>query len=474
MSAYRRIINHIQNIFKLDGHGQTALHVEDTPSFHAPAIIPRAQHSISRRNISKAALKVLYGLHKAGYQAFVVGGGVRDLLLDRRPKDFDIATNAHPDEVRSLFGNCRLIGRRFRLAHVHFGHEIIEVATFRALHNDDDETQHGNARVVQNGLVIRDNVYGTFEEDAARRDFTINALYYNIADFSIVDFHNGMADLQAGIVRLIGDPIQRYREDPVRMLRALRFVAKLGLKLEKNTEAPLFSLGGLLQDIPPSRLFDETQKLFLTGHAEASLRELQHYDLLRQLMPYTAASLNRDPIAQTFVVTVCQSTDQRVKQHKKVTPAFLCAALLWHPYLELAARYQHDEDVSESESQHWAGHEIFRLQNDYVAVPKRLGMLIRDIWLLQTRMNRTSGKRTLKVLHHASFRAAYDFLLLRAAAAPELKALADWWTAFYKAEGQERDTLIHPPTAQTTPATRRRKRRRRKKTETETEKPHED
>jgi poly(A) polymerase len=465
MSPYKRLLTHLQRIFKPSDaappqavHPQTALHIEDIPAPHQPRVITRNEHTVSRKNISRNAVKVLYTLNKAGYQAFIVGGGVRDLLLNLRPKDFDIATNAHPDEVRTLFRNCRLIGRRFRLAHVHFGEEIIEVATFRALHHPDaDNNSHSGARVIEkNGMVLRDNVYGSFEEDAVRRDFTINALYYNIADFSVIDFHHGMEDLNAGLVRLIGDPIQRYHEDPVRMLRAVRFSAKLGFRIEAHTEAPLLSLGNLLQSIPPSRLFDEVQKLFLTGHAEASLHQLERYDLFHYLFPYTQTSLANNPLARPFLVLVCRNTDERIAQHKPVTAAFLCAALLWYPFLELSKRYHHDEEMGEAESQHQAGHEIFRLQGDTIAIPKRLGMIVRDIWQLQARMTRIKSKRVLKLIHHPSFRAAYDFLLLRAAYESDLVELAQWWQQFYHADEPARNNLIEP----TPPSTKRRRRRK--------------
>ena len=291
-----------------------------------PTIITRDQHVISRAQISDKALSVLYRLKNAGYGAYLVGGGVRDLSLGREPKDFDVATDATPDEVKALFRNCRLIGRRFRLAHVHWGPEIIEVATFRAMTPDADSGDKDH--VVEDGLVLRDNVYGTIEEDALRRDFTINALYYNIADFSVVDYAGGMADLQAGRLRLIGDPAVRYREDPVRMLRAVRFAAKLGFTIDSATAAPIPRMADLLDDIPPARLFDEVLKLFMAGQGVETFEALRHHGLFRYLFPASDTALDDDDHGQliTFVARALESTDARVNNDRPVTPAFLFAA----------------------------------------------------------------------------------------------------------------------------------------------------
>ena len=296
-----------------------------------PTIIPRPEHSISRAGISPNALKVLYRLKSAGFAAHLVGGGVRDLLLGREPKDFDVATDARPEEVHRLFRNCRLIGRRFRLAHVHFGPEIIEVATFRAAGVAEEVDEFH----LDNGRIVRDNVYGNIEEDAWRRDFTVNALYYNVADFSVVDYTDGMTDLRQGVLRLIGDPERRYREDPVRMLRAVRFASKLGFRVEPQTEAPLFELGHLLADIPSSRLFEEVLKLFFGGVALQTFEQLRHYGLFGLLFPLTETSLSREEehFPRTLVSHALANTDERVADGLPVSPTFLFAALLWDPLI---------------------------------------------------------------------------------------------------------------------------------------------
>ena len=392
---------------------------------HTPAIIARADHGITRANISEYALKVLYRLKDAGFQAYMVGGGVRDLLLGREPKDFDVATNARPDDVRRLFRNCRLIGRRFRLAHVHFGRDVIEVATFRALLDGEDS---GEAWI-QDGRIIRDNVYGTIEEDAWRRDFTINALYYDICDFSVVDYTGGMADLKAGIVRPIGDPRQRFREDPVRILRAVRFAAKLGFKIHPQAEAPVRELGHLLTGIPAARLFDEVLKLFHGGFAHTTFELLRHYGLLTYLFPMTETALAKEkggfPI--TFVAKALENTDARINDHKPVTPAFLYAALLWEP-LRNRQQLLEEAGLSEYEALHQASYEVVTEQLRYTSLPRRFSVPLREIWLMQPRFIYRQGKRATRFLAHPRFRAAYDFLCLRAASGEDVREACDWWT----------------------------------------------
>lgn len=392
---------------------------------HTPAIIARADHGITRANISEYALKVLYRLRDAGFQAYMVGGGVRDLLLGREPKDFDVATNARPDDVRRLFRNCRLIGRRFRLAHVHFGRDIIEVATFRALLDGEDLGETW----IQDGRIIRDNIYGTIEEDAWRRDFTINALYYDIRDFSVVDYTGGMADLKAGIVRPIGDPRQRFREDPVRILRAVRFAAKLGFKIHPQAEAPVRELGHLLTGIPAARLFDEVLKLFHGGFAHTTFELLRHYGLLTYLFPMTETALAKEkggfPI--TFVAKALENTDARINDHKPVTPAFLYAALLWEP-LRNRQQLLEEAGLSEYEALHQASYEVVAKQLRYTSLPRRFSVPLREIWLMQPRFSYRQGKRATRFLAHPRFRAAYDFLCLRAASGEDVREACDWWT----------------------------------------------
>jgi len=423
---------------------------------HTPVVIPRPEHNISRANISENAVKVLYRLKKAGYQAHLVGGGVRDLLLGREPKDFDIATDATPEEVKQVFRNCRLIGRRFRLAHVHFGREIIEVATFRSMH---DAAESGGQES-ENGMLVRDNVYGTIEEDARRRDFTINALYYNIEDFSLLDYANGLNDLREGVLRLLGDPLTRYREDPVRMLRAIRFAAKLGFRIDEACEAPLFSSGELLEGVPAARLFDEVLKLFMGGTAVQAFEKLRHYNLFGVLFPDTEDALAQEehefPI--TFVLRGLHNTDVRVREGKPVTPAFLFAVLLWEPVRLLAKRLIAEGEAPLPAIQQ-AGSEIVSRQVQQVSIPRRFSLPMREIWTMQHRFEQRSGKRPLRLLSHPRFRAAYDFLLLRAEAGEVDQELADWWTRFQEAEGDDRSQMALPPTG----VKRRRRRRRRKK-----------
>ncbi|WP_420493184.1 polynucleotide adenylyltransferase PcnB [Sedimenticola hydrogenitrophicus] len=421
-------------------------------------IIPRPEHNISRANISDHATKVLYRLKAAGFQSYLVGGGVRDLLLGREPKDFDVATDATPEQVKEVFRNCRLIGRRFRLAHVHFGREIIEVATFRSM---QDAAEPGD-RETENGMLVRDNIYGTIEEDAVRRDFTINALYYNIEDFSVVDYAGGMEDLRAGVLRLLGDPETRYREDPVRMLRAVRFAAKLGFIINPACEKPLLELGSLLQSVPAARLFEEVLKLFMAGVALHSFEKLRHYGLFGELFPETEECLAHEdhefPI--TFVTRGMQNTDSRIREGKPVTPAFLFAVLLWEPVRRLAEHLQEAGEAPLPAIQE-AGNDVLMTQLERVSIPKRFSIPMREIWNLQHRFEQRAGKRPHRLLTHPRFRAAYDFLLLRAEAGEVDQELADWWTGFQEQDGEERNQMVRQANGGGEKPQRRRRRRRR-------------
>ncbi|MDP9084424.1 MAG: polynucleotide adenylyltransferase PcnB, partial [Pseudomonadota bacterium] len=423
-----------------------------------PLIIPRSEHSISRAAISPNALKVLYRLKDAGYQGFLVGGAVRDLLLGITPKDFDVATNALPEEVRRLFRNCRLIGRRFRLAHVHFGNEIIEVATFRAAaaperedaEVEDGEGEAGAAEDVSDsgveadftapndsehrafdprGRILRDNIYGTIEEDVWRRDFAANGLYYNIDDFSIWDFVDGVSDVRARRLKLIGDPETRYREDPVRMLRAVRFAAKLDFSIEPNTEAPINRLAYLLDGVPAARLFDECLKVFLSGFGAKSYRLLQQYGLFEHLFPLSAAAFALPPYAYaaSMLERGLVNTDERIAADKPVTPTFLFAVLLWSAVLrELNERQAGPAPDLALLMQ--ACDTVLRAQQSRVAIPRRFAIPMRELLMLQPRFNRRSGVKSLSLLQHPRFRAAYDFLLLRAQCGVADPELAQWWT----------------------------------------------
>ncbi len=398
----------------------------------AARVIPRDEHQVTRRLISDNALKVLYRLNKAGYEAYMVGGGVRDLSLGREPKDFDVVTDARPEQVSDLFRNCRLIGRRFRLAHVHFGREIIEVATFRALHDTaaGDAAPAGDVEI-EDGRILRDNVYGTVEEDALRRDFTINSLYYDIRDFSVVDFAGGMEDLHAGRLRLIGDPETRYREDPVRMLRAVRFAAKLGFRIDEATGAPIPAMAELLDGIPQARLFDEVMKLFMAGAGAETYTLLRRYGLFAHLFPLTEECLEGEgaTVWDDFIRRALANTDRRVQADKPVTPAFLFAALLWPAVSELAEAFRED-GMQPGHALQEALSEVVGEQLERVAIPKRFSVPLREIILLQPRLVRFQGKRAKRLLAHPRFRAAYDFLLIRAEAGDADRELADWWTRF--------------------------------------------
>ena len=429
-------------------------------------IVPRADHPISRSSISPSALKVLYRLKDAGYQAFLVGGAVRDLLLGRQPKDFDIATNAHPEQVRQLFRNCRLIGRRFHLAHVRFGQEIIEVATFRAAHtlvDEDNSVDEDSRRVLDtHGRILRDNLYGTIEEDVWRRDFTANALYYNIADFSVWDYTGGVADANARVLKLIGDPETRYREDPVRMLRAVRFAAKLEFQIDAASAAPIAKLASMLHSVPAARLFDEVNKLFLAGCALRSFELLREYGLLAQLFPDLADALRKDESGQAerLVRLGLQGTDERVRADKSVTPAFLFAVLLW-PVVQQQAKQQSYPSETDVANLHIAWDVVSARAQSRVAVPKRFSMTAREVIALQPRFDHR-GRRSLRLLEHPRFRAAYDFMLLRAAAGEVEQTAADWWTEIQTLSPEARIAAAEQGSTPSSKTGTKRRRRRRK------------
>ena len=434
----------------------------DTLSSGSFRVIPRAEHTISRKSIAPGALRVLYRLHEAGYQAYLVGGAVRDLLLNGHPKDFDVATDATPEEVRALFRNCRLIGRRFRLAHVVFGREIVEVATFRGSSDDGSGDRH-----LVDGRLVRDNVYGSIEEDAVRRDFTINALYYNIADFSVRDAVGGMDDLKRRTLRLIGDPELRYREDPVRMLRAARIAGKLGFEIAPATAAPFASLGPLLAEAAPARLFDESLKLFMSGNGLASFRALERHGLLEYVFPATARVLAQAEAThfRHLVEETLASTDERVRADKPVTPAFLFAAMLWEP-VRRSAQAMIATGTEAAIAWPHAAERLLREQAKRVAIPRRFTLAIEEIWALQLRFPQRTKKRAMRLLEHPRFRAAYDFLLLRGDESPELAALGAWWTEAQELapeELAERIVAAPPEAAEAEPGVKRKRPRRRRR-----------
>ena len=404
---------------------------------------------------------MLYELGRAGFQAYLVGGGVRDLLAGLQPKDFDVATDAEPEQVAEVFRRCRLIGRRFRLAHVRMGPEIIEVATFRAQprasdedpeHEDDDDPLH---LTDDGGRILRDNVYGSLEDDAFRRDFTINALYYRVTDFSVVDYVGGMDDMRAKRLRLIGDPDTRYREDPVRMLRAVRIANKLGFAIDDSAAAPIADMAGLLAEVPAARLFDEVLKLFLSADAEQNYADLTKHGLFAAMFPMTANALAEHPATEAVIRGALAGTALRVREDRPVTPAFLYAALLWPVvYQAITPRLAGGESVAQALTA--TGGDIVSEQVDLVAIPRRFSTPMREIWQLQPRFERRRGKRPMRLLEHPRFRAAYDFLLLRVAAGDAEQELADWWTEFQEANPVERKVA-----ADNAPAGREGRRRRR-------------
>lgn len=403
-------------------------------------VIPRDQHPVSRKGMSHNALKVLYRLNEGGYQAYLVGGAVRDLLAGGHPKDFDVATDATPEQVKQVFRNCRLIGRRFRLAHVVFGREIIEVATFRA--NVDDGS--GDRQVHDGGRLLRDNVYGSIEDDAVRRDFTANALYYTVEDFSIHDYVGGYEDVKNRLMRLIGDPETRYREDPVRMLRAVRLAAKLDFQIEEGSAVPIPALAPLLAEAAPARLFEECLKLFLSGHAVASFERLERHGLLPALLPETASALaaNRSGALRRMIIEGLQNTDQRVAADEPVSPAFLFALLLWPAYCRSLITLQ-GEGVHAAEAQRRAADRTTVRQLGTIALPRRFSLPMQEIWLLQTRFPLRQRKRVMRTLAHPRFRAAFDFLVLRQSASDgHAEDVAFWREA---QDDPDNAIAAHPP-----------------------------
>ncbi len=423
---------------------------------------------------------MLYRLREAGYQAFLVGGAVRDILLGITPKDFDVATNALPEEVRRLFRNCRLIGRRFRLAHVHYGTEIIEVATFRAAaapEREDEEGEDGDPEIAaddtlhravnQSGRILRDNIYGTIAEDVWRRDFAANALYYNIEDFSVWDFVGGVADVRARRLKMIGDPDARYREDPVRMLRAARFAAKLDFSIEMGTEEPIRRLANLLDGVPPARLFEECLKLFLSGFGAKSYRLLQQYGLFEHLFPLSAAAFALPPYAyaRQMLELGLENTDQRIVADKAVTPTFLFSLLLWGAVLREMNERQAGPAPDLAQLLQ-ACDTVLKAQQSRVAIPRRFAVPMRELLMLQPRFNRRSGVKALGLLHHPRFRAAYDFLLLRAQVGAVDPEVAEWWAQIQVMPQEERVKIVQARPAEAaadTPAAAAPRRRRRRR-----------
>ncbi len=428
-----------------------------------PRTVPKEQHGIGREAISQGSRKVCEVLHGRGYQAYVVGGAVRDLLLGFRPKDFDVATDAYPEEVHKVFRRSRLIGKRFKLVHVMFGEETVEVSTFRARtpaeteRHDRDRFQERDHVVDEHGRVVRDNIYGTREDDAIRRDFTINALYYDPASETLLDYHNGLRDLQRKSVRIIGDARARYREDPLRMLRAVRFAAKAGFSIDERTRKPIRELAHLLGNVPPSRVYEEMQKLLLSGHAATGLRELRGEALHHGLLPLLDVIFGQ-PMGERFVTLALEQTDSRVRSGKSVSPAFLFAALLWHEVLAAWKKAQ-QRGLKPIPALFEAMDAVLDIQTDKLAIPRRLTAVMKEIWALQPRFEQRSGRRPFGLLAHERFRAGFDFLVLRSASGEAPEELTQWWEKFQQAGEAERQEMLMAPQ----PGERRRRRRRRRR-----------
>lgn len=418
-----------------------------------PEVIPVSRHGVRRESISSCARRVTETLQAQGYKAYVVGGAVRDLMLERTPKDFDVATDATPEQVHALFRRSRIIGRRFRLVHVMCGQDTVEVSTFRAMHNGDgDDTRMQDAH----GRLLRDNVFGAQSDDAVRRDFTVNALYYDPATEEVLDYCGGVHDVDARTLRIIGDPLVRYREDPVRMLRAVRLAAKLGLEIDAATRAPITRMASLIQNVPPARLFEEMLKLLLSGHAVACVGRLRSEGLHHGLLPLLDVILEQ-PLGERFVTLALQRTDERILADKGVSPGFLFAALLWHEVLA-AWNAAKDRGVPPVPAMHEAMDQVLSVQAEKIAIPRRFGTDMKEIWLLQWRFDQRSGKRPYRVLESPKFRAGYDFLILRCESGEVDPELGQWWTRFQDVSDSEREEMI-AGVAQV-PGTKRRRRRR--------------
>lgn len=430
-----------------------------------PVIVPRSEHAISRKQFSPNAVKVLYRLKDAGFEAYLVGGCIRDILLGIEPKDFDVVTNAKPEEIKRIFRNCRLIGRRFRLAHIVFGQEIIEVATMRGHHEDSDNSNSNNiSQASDEGQLLRDNVYGTIEEDAERRDFSINALYYSIDDFSIRDYAGGLAAIKARQIALIGDPETRYREDPVRMLRAVRFATKLNMQIAPATCKPIPQLASLLENIPAARLFEECLKLFLNGKAVDNFDLLRELGLFKYLFPAAEQAIQecQDGFVLRFIRQMFANTDIRINEDKKVTPAFIFAALLWVPLRKQAEALIQKDNMFAHDAYNIAMNNVLSDSAKQVAVPKRFTIGARDIWHLQLRLDKRSGQRAYRLSLQPKFRAAYDFLLLRVECGEsELAELAQWWTNYLERDVTGQKDLVK--SLDERPASKRPRRRKPRK-----------
>ena len=419
-----------------------------------PAIIGVARHGIRREAISSGSRRTVETLQQQGYKAYVVGGAVRDLLAGMTPKDYDVATDATPEQVRQCFRRSRIIGRRFQIVHVSMGSETIEVTTFRGHHGD---AAGNKAQTDDQGRLLRDNVFGSEQDDAARRDFTVNALYFDPTSETIVDYHHGLADLKQKTLRMIGDPKTRYREDPVRMLRAVRLAAKLGLTIDPDASRPIREMSALIENVPPSRLFDEMLKLLTSGYAVKCVQQLRAEGLHRGLLPLLDVILDQ-PNGKRFITLALENTDRRVHEGKPISPGFLFATLLW---CEVLSKWEAIKAGGERPipALFQAMDEVLEVQAEKLAITRRVAGDIKDIWALQPRFEQRSGKRPYGVLEQPRFKAAYDFLLLRAQSGEVDGELAQWWTDFMKRDGEARAAMLLPPKPDEAKKRRRRKRK---------------
>jgi len=423
------------------------------------SIIPYKRHGIRRNQITACALKIVTTLQQTEFSAYIVGGAVRDLLLGLTPKDFDVATNATPEQVRHIFRRSRIIGRRFRLAHVMCGAETVEVSTFRGHSpDDDDDDHHASIQLTdQHGRLLHDNVFGSQEEDAVRRDFTVNALFYDPVKEEILDYLNGYEDIKAKKMRIIGNPVQRFREDPVRMLRAVRLASKLNMQIEEETAKPIGDLAPLLQNVPPSRLFDEMLKLLMSGHALACVVELRARGLHHGLLPMLDVILEQ-PLGERFITIALKNTDERIRQDKPVSPGFLFAILLWHEVLSVWDSLQASGEKP-LPALFKAMDKILSIQHKKLAIPRRFDAIIQEIWVMQPRFEARSGRKPFRLISHPRFRAAYDFMLLRCKSGELNMDLGEWWKTFLSVDNEEREKMLFN---QTSPKKGKKKRSRKK------------
>ncbi|MFZ6846928.1 polynucleotide adenylyltransferase PcnB [Undibacterium sp. RuRC25W] len=418
-----------------------------------PTLLTAKEHGINPKLVSANAIRVTQTLQENGFKAFIVGGAVRDLLTGVKPKDFDIATNATPEQVKRLFRRAFIIGRRFQIVHVMFGQDLLEVTTFRGPSNDA-------APKDEHGRVLRDNTFGEQHEDAARRDFTINAMYYDPASQTVLDYHGGIKDIRKKILRIIGIPEARYREDPVRMLRVVRFAAKLQFDIDAATRAPIAVMATLINNVPAARVFDEMLKLLTSGHAMACLQQLRKEGLHHGLMPLLDVVLEQ-PLGEKFVTLALANTDERVQQGKPVSPSFLFASLLWHQVVEKWEAYKIAGEFP-IPALHLAADDVLNAQTDALAIQRKIGADMRDIWAMQPRFEKRIGKTPYKVLEHQRLRAGYDFLLLRCASGEIDAEIGEWWTGFINGDAEQREQLINSkPKNSSAPAAKKRKPRRR-------------